>query len=79
MKPRRKNNENLYFFNLPVHQLSGNERDCLSYIRSVARWFAVRRRYEHHIEYIFIADTTIETYLAIAYNIREDSQIEIPT
>lgn len=76
MKPKLKDNEGLYFIN--VHRGDSlQDRRALEYIKSAARWFAVRRTYEFYISYIFVIDEEVESYLSLAFGITKDSQIEI--
>lgn len=77
MKPRLKDTEGLYYFNYCVSLPDDNMIRCLEYLRSAARWSAVRRRYKHHIEYMFILDEVVESYVALAFQLTTDSKIEI--
>lgn len=75
MKPKLRDNEGLYHYISTGREL---DKKVLSYIRSVARWFAVRRCYRTYIEYAFIVDKSTESYLALTFNLTTKSTVEIP-
>jgi hypothetical protein len=77
MRPKLRDNEGLYFLRLRRNGEPENAWRALEYIRSSSRWFAVRRGYEYHIEYIFIMDQEVESYLSLAYQITRESTFEI--
>lgn len=76
MKPKLKDNEGLYTLNIKNDDSLQHKR-AIDYIKTVARWFAVRRAYRYHIEYMFVVDEEIESYLALAFNVSRDSTFEI--